>query len=105
MSGKATYHTKVARSIEHVVPTKQYSSKDIAKHTVLKYRKIGQNAPEEVSGKFSRERENKMKENDNDNDVKEKVREFLDFEPAVSIKEESTEDLANISLYCFDFMK
>ncbi|KAH7818903.1 CWC15-like protein [Monocercomonoides exilis] len=38
MSGKATYHTKIARTLLFPVPSKQYSSKDMAGHTALKYR-------------------------------------------------------------------
>jgi hypothetical protein len=94
MSGKATYHTKVARSIDHVVPTKQYSSKDIAKHTVLKYRKIGQNAPEEVTGKFSREKEDDLRV---DKKIKDETPTLVSFEPP-SLKEE---DLSDVSLFPF----
>ena len=40
MSGKATFHTKIARAINHIVNSKQYSSQDSAGYAPLKTRNI-----------------------------------------------------------------
>ena len=45
MSGKATFHTKVARAINHIVTSKQYSSLDSAGSAPMKYRKTSNALP------------------------------------------------------------
>lgn len=53
MSGKATFHTKIARAFNHFVTSKQYSSQDSAGYVPLKYRNLNKNKiqlPHRISG-------------------------------------------------------
>ena len=44
MSGRATFHTRIATALNHIVASKQFSSQDSAGYVPMKYRETPQNS-------------------------------------------------------------